>query len=104
MQEPPYDRYRHQPVYPERIGPRAVGQSIPLDRSQIEPIELIGPRAMPNESSRRRDSQLSPQFNNGAETYRDSVRGRDAAVRPASFERAERRRRDVRMRRLPPVR
>jgi hypothetical protein len=104
MQEPPYDRYRHQPVSPERIGPQAVPERIPLNRSQLdqEHIEFRGPRPISIESSSRRDPRLSPQFNES--TYRDSGRGRDSAVVPARFEEPEQPRRDVQMRRLPPVR
>jgi hypothetical protein len=104
MQEPPYDRYRHQPVSPERIGPQAVPERIPLNRSQLdqEHIEFRGPRPISIESSSRRDPRLSPQFNES--TYRDSGRGRDSAVVPARFEEPEHPRRDVQMRRLPPVR
>ena len=44
MQEPPYDRYKHQPVAPERIEPQAVPQSIPMNQAQPQSIPLrLGP-------------------------------------------------------------
>jgi len=51
MQEPPYDRYRHQPVYPERIGPQAVPESIPMDSLQLKPANWTPSGKMERSSS-----------------------------------------------------
>ncbi|MEP4338998.1 MAG: hypothetical protein ABJ360_21905, partial [Roseobacter sp.] len=40
MQEPPYDRYRHQPVSPERIGPQTTLERIP---PRDEPLIQLDP-------------------------------------------------------------
>jgi len=105
MQEPPYDRYRHQPVYPERIEPQAAApQSIPLDHSQLRPMESRAPTGTLEESARRRDSQHWPQLNGGAASFDGLVPGRDPNVIPASFQQAESPPRVLQLRRLPPVR
>ncbi len=42
-QEPPYDRFRHQPVYPPQIGPQPAPEAIPSGQPRPAVMELQSP-------------------------------------------------------------
>jgi hypothetical protein len=61
VQEPPYDRFRHQPVHPERIGPQAVPESIPMQNLRLEPSQLRAPVGRSELGSPRSINNKTPQ-------------------------------------------
>jgi hypothetical protein len=98
MQEPPYDRYRHQPVYPERVGPQPAPESIPISPSKRNSLELTPPI----HSESRHHSHRLPESNKGA-IYDGSIRDRSSSVTPARFEQPTYGPPNSRLRRLPSV-
>jgi len=86
LQEPPYERYRHQPAASERIAPQIVPERITPRDSQ--PVELRAPISYPSRiqqggSSRRQPQPQSPVII-GNPTGRNVHRINDTSVRPAS--------------------
>lgn len=103
MQEPPYDRYRHQPVNPEPIGPQPAPMNIPLDNSSPQSIELRPSSGRLEDGTSRRSLQEFPLFGADFPVDRHSIPSQARVVVPASFEQADGPDSGLRIRRLPPV-